>query len=66
MRIKFLQLCERVLNVILNSFVPRLESLRERVSVCGDCGCNRYTGEPCIKFAAPVVEAPRRRRAVKV
>ena len=50
MRIKTLQLLERILGAI----IPVLESWREKVAVCPDCGRNRYTGEPCISF--PVIK----------
>jgi hypothetical protein len=44
MRIRILQFAEAFLQVI----IPQLESLRERVAVCPDCGRNRYTGAPCV------------------
>lgn len=47
-RILFLQDCEDFLSTI----IPVLEKIRERVAVCPDCGANRYTGEPCIKYEA--------------
>lgn len=44
MRIRILQFAETLLQAV----IPHLESLRERVAVCPDCGRNRYTGAPCV------------------
>lgn len=43
MKIKLMQAIE----AFLLRLIPYLESLRERVAVCPDCGRNRYTGAPC-------------------
>jgi hypothetical protein len=46
MRIKIFQ----TLETILEKLGEWIETLRQRVAVCSDCGRNRYTGQPCIKF----------------
>ena len=39
----------QIIENLLTRIIPRLQSWRERVAICPDCGQNRYTGEPCIK-----------------
>jgi hypothetical protein len=46
MRIRILQILETVFEWI----EARAGKLREQCAVCPDCGANRYTGKPCIKY----------------
>lgn len=46
MKIKLFSTAEAILLFV----IPKLESLRERVAICSDCGQNRYTGAPCVRF----------------
>ena len=37
----------RIFEIVLGWVAAHAEILREKVSLCPDCGANRYTGKPC-------------------
>jgi hypothetical protein len=55
MRVKLLQLVERVLSCL----AEWAENARQRCAVCPDCGRNRYSGPPCVNNS-PHTEAEMR------
>ena len=46
MKIKLFQFLEGV----LARLGKHIETARQKVAVCPDCGRNRYTGPPCVNF----------------
>ena len=46
MRIRILQ----ILEIVFERIETWSGKARERCAVCPDCGANRYTGKPCVKY----------------